>query len=104
MIGVMLTPVYVPPTVYGALHTCSDSAGLAVDRHNTRAADALELRGVRLPEREHLDRILEVALESAVNPVRCKHLTEVSADHEEAEVGALFQANSALNERAVFPR
>ena len=73
------------------------------DRTDRSAADPLELRRVGLPQRKDLDRILEVATEMPCPELRCEHLAKVTADQEEAEVGSLLQADSALYKRAVLP-
>ncbi len=76
------------------------------DRGGSRhegAIEALKFWGVGLPERKHLDGVLKVSAEKSLSELWSQYFTEVAADHEEAVVGALFEADSSLQEGSQLP-
>src|SRR5580698_11038285 len=78
-------------------------AALSYYSRASRAADALKLRRVRLPERKDLDRVLQVALQHSLAMLRGNHLTQMPTHHQEAEIRSVLQSDATLQQRAVLP-
>ena len=99
----------IPSHLYGCDADSGESAadGVGPDAGGiggcSSATQSLELRRIGLPEREYLDRILKIAAEKTSPELWSEDFTQVTPDHEEAEVRAVFETNSALEEHTVLP-